>query len=597
MPAHVALVIDAAAAGALTPWRIKGSYFESCNCEAICPCRMVSGVKGGRSTYGICFGVLSWLVEEGHAGEVDLTGLAAAFVVRYDDDEPRSPWSFIVHVDERGSLEQRQALAAILTGELGGEAVLRLPWVSKPSELIDVARARSRSRTAPRGTSSGSASAVTLSASRPFETDQVVACGIPGYDFPGTELLADELVVDERPVRVGADRQLRLREPVRLLRRSSEAPFYAVAAVAAVRARPAARSARRARRRRPAPGRGSARRRRRCRRPARRARRPGRDRRCRPAAAARRSGPSRRAGGSAAPRPAACRRGSGADGRPCSRARSSRARCPPRARPAAAPPSRARRSAPRGRRRARSPGVRRSTAGGGCRRAARAAGTPRACRPTPAGPVVDPGSANACWSIGRSKLDVVRDEDRVTEQAAELAGESANGGAAATSAAAIPCTAVASAGIGAARLARAARSARSRLRPDRGAGAPARRSRPPRYPCPVVSQSNTAYPAAPALACGRARSRGGRPERPDARSEEIEDELNGHVSRMSCASDGSLTPGRERAVRRPGRLPHPRDRACRDAADDKESATTDSELVETVIAHLTWMPWDASNQP
>ena len=90
----------------MTPWRIRGAYFESCNCEAICPCRMIGGVKGGRSTYGICFGVLSWLVSDGRAGAIDLTGLAAAFVIRYDDDEAGSPWSFVVHVDERGSAEQ-----------------------------------------------------------------------------------------------------------------------------------------------------------------------------------------------------------------------------------------------------------------------------------------------------------------------------------------------------------------------------------------------------------------------------------------------------------------------------------------------------------
>ena len=119
-------------------WHIEGDYFESCNCEAICPCRMVGGVPGGRSTYGICMGVLSWLVREGHADGVDLGGLAAAFVIRYDDDEPGSPWSFVVHVDERGSEEQRAALAAILTGKLGGEDVLRLPWVRKPSEELAV---------------------------------------------------------------------------------------------------------------------------------------------------------------------------------------------------------------------------------------------------------------------------------------------------------------------------------------------------------------------------------------------------------------------------------------------------------------------------
>ena len=119
-------------------WHIEGDYFESCNCEAICPCRMVGGVPGGRSTYGICLGVLSWLVREGQADGVDLGGLAAAFVIRYDDDEPGSPWSFVVHVDERGNAEQRAALAEILTGKLGGDDVLRLPWVRKPSEELAV---------------------------------------------------------------------------------------------------------------------------------------------------------------------------------------------------------------------------------------------------------------------------------------------------------------------------------------------------------------------------------------------------------------------------------------------------------------------------
>lgn len=188
-----------AAAARLTPWRIRGSYFESCNCEAICPCRMVGGRRGGRSTHGICFGVLSWLVEEGHAGSVVLDGLAAAFVIRYDDDEPGSPWSFVVHVDERGGEEQRQALAAILLGELGGEAVLRLPWVAKASELIDVIASPIEIGGGAAGHELRVGRAVTLRATRPYETDEVVACGIPGYGNPGTELLTDELVVDDGP--------------------------------------------------------------------------------------------------------------------------------------------------------------------------------------------------------------------------------------------------------------------------------------------------------------------------------------------------------------------------------------------------------------
>jgi hypothetical protein len=44
--------------------RIRGSYFESCNCDGICPCRRINGLPGGRSTHGVCMGVLSWLIED-----------------------------------------------------------------------------------------------------------------------------------------------------------------------------------------------------------------------------------------------------------------------------------------------------------------------------------------------------------------------------------------------------------------------------------------------------------------------------------------------------------------------------------------------------
>ena len=63
-------------------YRVRGSYFESCNCEAICPCRMVGGAKGGRSTYGICFGVLSWAIEEGRVNDVDVSVSTIQFLTK-----------------------------------------------------------------------------------------------------------------------------------------------------------------------------------------------------------------------------------------------------------------------------------------------------------------------------------------------------------------------------------------------------------------------------------------------------------------------------------------------------------------------------------
>ncbi len=182
-------------------WHIAGRYFESCNCEAICPCRTVGGRPGGRSTYGLCFGVLSWLIDDGHAGGVDLSGLGAALVLRYDDDESGSPWRFVLHVDEQGDEGQREALTAILLGRLGGKLVLALPWVRKPSELIEVRPSSIVVEHGPDGHQLRVGTAVTLRASRAVETGESVSCVIPGHHQPGTELYADQLSVRDDPFR------------------------------------------------------------------------------------------------------------------------------------------------------------------------------------------------------------------------------------------------------------------------------------------------------------------------------------------------------------------------------------------------------------
>src|SRR5215217_6334183 len=59
-------------------WRIRGSYFESCNCDPICPCRRIDGRPGGRSTHGVCMGVLAWLIDEGAVDGIEVSGLPVA---------------------------------------------------------------------------------------------------------------------------------------------------------------------------------------------------------------------------------------------------------------------------------------------------------------------------------------------------------------------------------------------------------------------------------------------------------------------------------------------------------------------------------------
>ena len=58
--------------------------------------------------------------------------------IRYIDDEPGSPWTWILYLDERATDEQRAALEAIFTGRLGGDAAKHFPWAWKASELVGV---------------------------------------------------------------------------------------------------------------------------------------------------------------------------------------------------------------------------------------------------------------------------------------------------------------------------------------------------------------------------------------------------------------------------------------------------------------------------
>jgi hypothetical protein len=178
-------------------WSVSGTYLESCNCDPICPCRTIGGVPGGRSTYGVCLGALSWWIEQGQADGLDLSRRAVALVYRYSDDEPGSPWTFTLHVDERAGEQEREALSAIFLGRRGSARIQGQPWVRKPSTVLEVVPSRieldhvSERRWLRVGTQ------VVLRVSTPVETDSTVSCIVPGHDRLGTELHTEMLTVSD----------------------------------------------------------------------------------------------------------------------------------------------------------------------------------------------------------------------------------------------------------------------------------------------------------------------------------------------------------------------------------------------------------------
>jgi hypothetical protein len=188
-------------AGSLSPvpWRVAGSYFEACSCQAICPCRRVGDRAGGRSTYGTCDFALSWVVTTGHAGTTDLSGLGVVLAGSYDDDEPGSPWRVAFYIDERAEHDQHEALTAIFLGRAGGTTLRN--FAAAIGEVYAVRPARITLQHTAGRERIDVEDVVTVAALTLAPTDAPVSCGIPGHDHPGQEVVTGDFRVDDPPLR------------------------------------------------------------------------------------------------------------------------------------------------------------------------------------------------------------------------------------------------------------------------------------------------------------------------------------------------------------------------------------------------------------
>ena len=181
-------------------WRVRGSYFEACNCDAICPCRSVHGRPGGPSTHGVCYGTLSWHVREGHAAGVDLSDLKVVMSLRYRDQvQPSTPWEVVLYVDDRADDSQHDALADIFLSRAGGTvaeqygpAIGTVHAVRRGRITVEHVEARKRIDIV---------GFITVEAEGAASEPNDVQCGIPGFDHPGTELQGQELVSTDETLR------------------------------------------------------------------------------------------------------------------------------------------------------------------------------------------------------------------------------------------------------------------------------------------------------------------------------------------------------------------------------------------------------------
>jgi hypothetical protein len=181
------------------PWQVAGSYFEACNCQAICPCRRRGGQRlATRSTYGVCDFALSWQVTRGECGSTPLGGLGVIMAGSCRDDEEGRPWRVCLYVDHQATPEQHAALAAIFTGRAGGTAFRN--YASLIGEVYAVRSAHIELDHRPKHWSMRAGNFVVVRGATIVESPLGVSCGTPGHDRPGEELRTEMMQVYDSPL-------------------------------------------------------------------------------------------------------------------------------------------------------------------------------------------------------------------------------------------------------------------------------------------------------------------------------------------------------------------------------------------------------------
>src|SRR6516165_2682566 len=103
---------------ATAAWNVRGQYYETCSCDFVCPC--LPGHLVVTPTKGSCTFAMAFQIDSGNYGNVSLDGLGFIILGLTPEAMGKGNWSVGLIVDERASVEQREAITAIASGSAGG---------------------------------------------------------------------------------------------------------------------------------------------------------------------------------------------------------------------------------------------------------------------------------------------------------------------------------------------------------------------------------------------------------------------------------------------------------------------------------------------
>ena len=111
-------------------WQVSGDYFETCNCDYLCPC--TESNLSGKMTHDYCNFAFVFHINQGKYDSVSLDGLNFA-VIAHAPGPAMSDGNISVGLitDERASSQQKDALVQIGSGQGGGPMAALGPLVSK----------------------------------------------------------------------------------------------------------------------------------------------------------------------------------------------------------------------------------------------------------------------------------------------------------------------------------------------------------------------------------------------------------------------------------------------------------------------------------